>query len=52
MASHTQHPSPQQIAPLHDERKKGWAFFTRAATIGVMAVVIILALMAVFLIRH
>lgn len=51
MGSHAQ-PTEQQLKPMVENGRKLWATFTKAATVGVISVVVLLSLMAAFLIKH
>lgn len=41
-------PTGQQLGPMLSDAKAMWVRFTQAATIGVISVVILLALLALF----
>lgn len=45
-------PNNQQIGPLLEEGKAMWQRFTKAATVGVIGVFVLLGLMALFLLEH
>ncbi|MBY0429157.1 MAG: hypothetical protein K2Q32_08055 [Alphaproteobacteria bacterium] len=51
MSSATQ-PTPQQLKPMVENNQHYWSSFTKAATVGVISVVVLLSLMAVFLVKH
>lgn len=51
MSTHT-HPTPEQLKPMVDRHRNLWNGFTKAAAIGAAGVVILLALMAAFLVKH
>ena len=51
MSSHAQQPSPQQIKPLIENHQAMWVGLTKAMTVGVIGIVILLALMALFLVK-
>lgn len=51
MGSHTQ-PTPEQLKPMVEAGRAYWASFTKAAAIGAACVIVLLALMAVFLVKH
>lgn len=52
MSSHAQQPSPQHIKPLIETHQAMWVGLTKAMTVGVISVVILLSLMALFLVKH
>lgn len=51
MSSNTQ-PTPQQLKPLIENNSNLWSSFTKAMTVGVLSIAVLLSLMAVFLVKH
>ena len=51
MGSHTQ-PSQEQLKPMIEINRNQWSGFTKAATVGVLSIVALLSLMALFLVKH
>jgi hypothetical protein len=52
MSAHASQPTEQQLKPMLANNQAMWVWFTKAATVGVVGVFVIVGPMAIFLLKH